>query len=128
MGRYRQIWNFLLVPILWDIILLFSHIGIYIPMYVCSITMIDKRNVTMIAIMAVALTLGAAGLVTSIGQVAYAEGLAEYGIITGFISSHHSPSPGQVINKNLNSGHSSNSCCQGGGGGSGDSGSAAGGK
>lgn len=83
--------------------------------------MIGKRNVAIIAIMAIALTFGAAQLVTSIGQVAYAQNLAEYGILTGHISSHHTPPPGQIVK-------SIQSSSGGGGGGSGDSGSAAGGK
>lgn len=83
--------------------------------------MIGKRNVAIVAIVSIVLTFGAAGIVTSIGQVAHAQNLAEYGILTGHISSHHTPAPGFII-KNIHR-NSDDS-----GGGSGDSGSAAGGK
>ncbi len=54
----------------------------------------NQRNVALVVIMALALTLGAAQIVTSIGQVAYAQkvgqnnpSLAESGIPTGLITS-----------------------------------------
>jgi hypothetical protein len=49
--------------------------------------MLSKRNVATIAIMAIALTLGSAGLVTPIGQVAHAATAIEYGMLTGLITS-----------------------------------------
>ncbi|HZD36855.1 MAG TPA: hypothetical protein VE130_16740 [Nitrososphaeraceae archaeon] len=44
--------------------------------------MLNKQSVVIIAIVTMSLALGAAGLVTAIGQVAYAQDLIEYPLIS----------------------------------------------